>query len=92
MEDELKPLTHTGAGWSEDEIGQALLWEGKYANFAEALAAVNMIGAIAEAHNHHPDIEFGWGYLRLKITTHETRGLTPKDFALADALKPILDK
>ena len=55
-------------------------------DFAEALQLVNAIGEIAEAHNHHPDVEFGWGYVRLRLTTHDTGTLSERDFALATAL------
>jgi 4a-hydroxytetrahydrobiopterin dehydratase len=90
MEDELHDLSRNTSGWSEDPDGKALRWSGKYANFAEALAVVNQIGALAEMHDHHPDVEFGWGYVRLTLTTHDADGLTKKDFELADALKPVL--
>ena len=90
MEDELHDLSHKTGGWTEDADGKALRWSGSYANFAEALAAVNQIGALAEMHDHHPDIAFGWGYVRLTLTTHDAGGLTEKDFALADALKSVL--
>ena len=33
--------------------------------------------------NHHPDIEFGWGYVRIKLTTHDAGGVTEKDHRLA---------
>src|SRR6202007_3389233 len=40
--------------------------EFKFKDFAEALAFTNKVGAIAEQHNHHPDILLGWG--RVKVT------------------------
>lgn len=62
----------------------ALSREWKFKNFRLALAFVNTVGAVAEELKHHPDIEFGWGYVRLKITTHDAGNrLTDKDFQLA---------
>ena len=55
----------------------------KFANFADALAFVNRVGAVAEAEGHHPDISFGWGYARIKIYTHAIGGLSESDFILA---------
>jgi 4a-hydroxytetrahydrobiopterin dehydratase len=57
-----------------------------FANFAESLAFVNKTGEIAETHDHHPDINFGWGYAEIFITTHDAGGITAKDFALAKAI------
>ncbi len=58
--------------------------EWSFKNFRTALAFVNAIGAVAEELKHHPDISFGWGYVRLSITTHDAQNqLTEKDFTLA---------
>ena len=61
----------------------------KFADFAEALDFVNRVGAIAERHDHHPDISFGWGYAEFAITTHDTGGLTQNDFDLAAAIENL---
>ena len=55
----------------------------KFKNFAEALDFVNKVGAIAEVKDHHPDINFGWGYAEFFVTTHDAGGLTHNDFNLA---------
>jgi len=53
------------------------------ANFADALALVNRIGAIAEAQHHHPDLFLAWGVVGVTIWTHKINGLTESDFVLA---------
>ena len=55
----------------------------KFPDFAQALAFVNRVGAIAEAMNHHPDIELSWGKVAVKTFTHTADGLTAKDYSLA---------
>ena len=60
-----------------------------FANFAESLVFVNKIGDIAEKHDHHPDINFGWGYAEIYITTHDAGGITEKDFALAKEIDDV---
>ena len=63
----------------------------EFANFAEALVFVNEVGEIAERLDHHPDIKFGWGYVKIKTTTHDRDGVTDFDIELAkqiDALAP----
>lgn len=54
-----------------------------FSNFAEALAFVNRVGALAEEQGHHPDICFGWGKVEVTIWTHKIDGLTDSDFILA---------
>jgi 4a-hydroxytetrahydrobiopterin dehydratase len=58
----------------------------KFPDFAQALAFVNRVGAIAEAANHHPDIELSWGKVVVKTFTHTSNGLTAKDYALANQI------
>lgn len=54
-----------------------------FPNFAEALAFVNRVGAVAEEMDHHPDIYLAWGKVRIQTWTHVANGLTRKDFVLA---------
>ena len=80
--EEIEPLLAQLEGWRVVEE-QHLSKEYKFRNFADALAFVNRAGAVAESEGHHPDIEFGWGYVRLKIYTHAIDGLSESDFILA---------
>jgi 4a-hydroxytetrahydrobiopterin dehydratase len=58
----------------------------EFADFAEALAFVNRVGALAEERNHHPDIRLhGWNKVQLEFWTHTSGGVTDADHALADA-------
>lgn len=55
----------------------------RFADFAEALAYVNRVGALAEEQNHHPDVLLTWGRVTLTIWTHKIKGLTESDFIFA---------
>ncbi len=55
----------------------------EFKDFAEALAFVNRLGAIAEAEGHHPDLHLSWGKCRVEIWTHKIQGLAESDFYLA---------
>ena len=53
------------------------------------LSAFNLVSALvapAEALQHHPDLAFGWGYVRVSLTTHDAGGLTEADHRLARAI------
>jgi 4a-hydroxytetrahydrobiopterin dehydratase len=80
--EEIEPLLAQLGGWRVVEEHH-LSKEYGFRNFADALAFVNRVGRVAEAEGHHPDIEFGWGYARLKIYTHAIGGLSESDFVLA---------
>ncbi|MEQ6899860.1 VOC family protein [Nocardioides sp. YIM 152588] len=52
-------------------------------DFATGLALVNEIGRLAEAADHHPDIEMRYGRIEVRLATHSTMSLTDKDLSLA---------
>lgn len=54
-----------------------------FPDFAQALAFVNRVGAMAEEQGHHPDVALSWGKVRLDVWTHKIDGLTESDFVFA---------
>lgn len=54
-----------------------------FPDFAEALAFVNRVGAIAEQQGHHPDLHLAWGKVSVEVWTHKIDGLTESDFIFA---------
>lgn len=71
-----------GSGWSLVE-DHHLVKEYTFKNFQEALDFTNIVGSIAEAENHHPDILTAWGKVGVTIWTHKIDGLTESDFVFA---------
>jgi 4a-hydroxytetrahydrobiopterin dehydratase len=57
--------------------------------FAGALAFVNAVGALAEAADHHPDIDIRWDTVTLRLSTHSAGGLTENDLALAKEIDAL---
>jgi 4a-hydroxytetrahydrobiopterin dehydratase len=70
-------------------VDSKLLKKYKFSNFAESLSFVNRVGEIAETHDHHPDIIFGWGYAEIYLTTHDTGGITISDVAVAKEIDAL---
>ena len=58
-------------------------------SFADAIAFVVRIGFLAEAADHHPDIDVRWKNVRIALTTHDANGLTNRDLDLAAAIEGI---
>lgn len=69
----------------EEKIHKRFAFE----NFAESLKFINKIGAIAEKHDHHPDIYFGWGYAEIYLTTHDSGGITISDINVAKEIDAL---
>ena len=58
-------------------------------SYQATIKLVNAIADIAEAENHHPEMEVGYTDLKVVYTTHDAEGLTEKDFACAAQLDAL---
>ena len=65
------------------EDGKAIRREFKFADFYRSMSFVNAVAHIANVEDHHPDIECGWGYARIRYQTHAIGGLHENDFICA---------
>jgi 4a-hydroxytetrahydrobiopterin dehydratase len=55
----------------------------QFKDFPAAMKFVEAVAQLAEEEWHHPDIDIRWNKVTLALTTHDSGGLTEKDFALA---------
>ena len=55
----------------------------EFKDFPAAMKFVNAVADLAEQVQHHPDLDVRWNKVTLAFTTHDSGGLTEKDFALA---------
>ena len=60
------------------------------ADFRSALLVANLVGHFADVAWHHPDLTVSWGRVLVRLSTHEPRGITDRDFALAAKLEEVL--
>src|ERR1700677_4709155 len=75
-------------GWTE--TNNALTRTVQRASFVEALAYVLEIAKLAEAANHHPDIDIRYRTVHLSLTTHSAgHQVTAKDFDLAENINDL---
>jgi len=74
-------------GW--DRAGSTIVKAFERSSFPAAVAFVVQVGFLAEAANHHPDIDIRWRTVRLALTTHDHGGLTPRDIELAAAIEGV---
>lgn len=90
LEEAQKFLRELDSRWQIVSGGQMLKRNFKFKNFREALEFANEIGQLAEQEAHHPDLELGWGYVRVKLWTHAIGGLYDNDFILAAKIDRLL--
>ena len=77
-------------GWSVVEEGKAIRRAFRFQDFHRTMAFANAVAWIANAEDHHPDLELGYNYCRIRFSTHSIGGLSANDFICAakvDALQ-----
>ena len=68
-------------GWQLD--GNAFKKEWVFKDFSEAMRFLNKVADIAEKHNHHPEIFNVYNRVSLRLSTHDSGGLTELDLTVA---------
>jgi 4a-hydroxytetrahydrobiopterin dehydratase len=71
-------------GWKL--VGKQITKVYVFENFKQGMRFLNRVARLAEAMNHHPDIDIRYNKIRLILTTHDEGGLTRKDFKLASEI------
>ncbi len=74
-------------GW--DRAGDEIVRTFECPDFPAAIAFVVRIGFLAEAKDHHPDLDVRWRRVRVALTTHDLGGLSDWDFELAEAIDGV---
>ena len=69
----------------------ALHAEFEFDNFKDCFSAMSRIAFECEAQNHHPDWTNVYNILNIKLSTHSVKGVTDKDFKLAEAIEAIVE-
>ncbi|HTY71880.1 MAG TPA: VOC family protein [Actinomycetes bacterium] len=55
-------------------------------SFSTGVALVEVIGRLADAADHHPDVDLRYGGLTVRLVTHSVQGLSDRDVALAQQI------
>ena len=80
-QDELETELQTVPGWSLENEKLARQFEFK--TYKDGLVFGVAVGHVADKLNHHPDLEIGYGTVRVSVSTHDVGGISPYDFELA---------
>ena len=94
----VQPLARAAAGellqyldeaWQLSLDAASIQREFRFIDFLRAMSFANAVAHVANIEDHHPDIEIGWGYCRVRFTTHAIRGLSENDFICAAKIDAI---
>lgn len=75
-------------GWQGDPEGIEKTTE--LPSFPAAIDVVVRVAEVAEAMDHHPDIDIRWRTLTFRCSTHSAGGVTKRDLTLAGKIDEIL--
>ena len=77
------------AGWKLAADAKSLAREFHFVDFYRTMSFVNAIAHVANIEDHHPDLEVGYNYCRVRYSTHSIGGLSDNDFICAAKLDLI---
>ena len=83
IDDRLRQLP----GWQRE--GDWIIRTVRCPSFRAAIDLVNRAADVAEAADHHPDIEIVWRRVTFRLTTKAAGGLSQKDFDMASQLEAL---
>lgn len=76
-------------GWIKTEDGKAIEKTFKFGNFTQAFGFMTQAAIQAEKINHHPEWFNVYNRVDIRLTTHDTGGLSQLDVKLAGIMDKI---
>ncbi|WP_406600572.1 4a-hydroxytetrahydrobiopterin dehydratase [Thermohalobaculum sediminis] len=83
------PEDLTDAGWQISSDGTAITRTFRFKGFRDAMAWMTRAAFDAEHLNHHPEWSNVYNRIEVRLTTHDTGGLTERDIELARRMERI---
>ena len=87
---EAQEKVKTLKGWEVIEDPLCLYKDIKFEDFKSAFSFMTQVALYAEQVGHHPDWFNVYNKLQIKLSTHDAKGLTEKDFAMARFIEELL--
>tara|TARA_B100000029_G_scaffold105408_1_gene96050 strand:- start:1422 stop:1718 length:297 start_codon:yes stop_codon:yes gene_type:complete len=60
-----------------------------FSDFVRAFGFMSSVALLAEKYNHHPEWFNVYNRVRVELMTHDSDGVTEKDFVLADSMEKL---
>ncbi|MFN4098875.1 MAG: 4a-hydroxytetrahydrobiopterin dehydratase [Pararhodobacter sp.] len=77
------------AGWVHDPATDRIARTFRFRDFSAAFGWMTRVALRAEVLDHHPDWSNSWNRVEVSLTTHDCKGLTELDIALARAMDAL---
>jgi 4a-hydroxytetrahydrobiopterin dehydratase len=78
-------------GWELSEDVTSIVRVFKFIDFQATMLFINAMSYMAEQQGHHPDFSTGYGYCKVRYTTHAIGGLSENDFICAAKINELLE-
>jgi 4a-hydroxytetrahydrobiopterin dehydratase len=82
-------LQRVDENWQLSVDATSIQREFRFRDFLRTMSFVNALAHIANLEDHHPDLEVGYNYCRVRFTTHAIKGLSENDFICAAKIDQI---
>ena len=76
--------------WDYDEARDAITRQFLFADFVDAFGFMTRVAILAEKADHHPEWSNVYNRVDVLLTTHDARGLSVRDVALAKAIDALV--
>ena len=74
--------------WARDE--DAISRTIRFDTFADGIEFICRVAPVADEADHHPDIDIRYRNVKFLLTSHDSGGLTDRDFAMAANIDRLL--
>lgn len=88
--DQRAELARTLPNWRLDADRDALVRSFKFRDFVEAFGFMTRVALAAEKMDHHPEWSNVYNRVEILLTTHDCKGLSARDLALAEAIDKLV--
>lgn len=86
------PAELIDSGWELSPDGKAITKTFRFRGFRDAMAWMMRSGFDAEQLNHHPEWSNTYNRVEVRLTTHDTGGLSEMDIELARRMERIANR
>lgn len=80
------------SGWTLNKTKTQLSKTFEFNSYLDGLAFIARVAVYAEVSQHHPEIELTYKKVKIKLTTHDVKGLSNADFDIAQKVERIINR
>ena len=74
--------------WARD--GDAMSRTVRFDTFADGIDFISRLAPVADDADHHPDIDIRYRNVKFALTSHDSGGITDRDFTMAAKIDGLL--